>query len=78
MWVSVKYKQNTVQEKLGAAIAVYEHQTLGVFTYTEDRIDVNSKSAEFVVRAKAALIDWVALQIKYETNETSMLAALNA
>jgi len=77
MWSSVKYRQDTNQEKLGNTVATYEHETLGTFTYKEDRIDVAGKHAEFAVRAKAALTDWIASQSKYSQDETKILSALN-
>jgi len=77
MWSSVKYRQDTNQEKLGNTVATFEHETLGSFTYKEERIDVAGKHAEFVVRAKAALTAWISSQSKYTQDETKILSALN-
>jgi len=76
-WTSVRFYQNTSQEKLGAATAIYEHATLGQFTYKEDRIDMVGKYPEFVERAKASLQEWIDSQSKYSDDEASILEALN-
>jgi len=76
-WISVKYVQNTIQDKLGSIVATFEHPTLGVFTYQEDRIDMVSGCGEFILRAKVALQAWEDSQVKYDIDELSILSELN-